>query len=39
VQGTHLKRCVRGESREMNGMNSGNPSGRKTDGNPEPSRR
>jgi hypothetical protein len=33
------KRCLRGESREVDGMNSGNPSGRATDGNPEPSRR
>jgi hypothetical protein len=39
VQGTHRQRCLRGESREVDGMNSGNPSGRATDGNPEPSRR
>jgi hypothetical protein len=39
VQGTHRERCLRGESREVDGMNSGNPSGRTTDGNPEPSRR
>ena len=37
--GDSSKRCLRGESREVDGMNSGNPSGLRTDGNPEPSRR
>ncbi len=27
VQGTHPKRCLRGETREVDGKNSGKPSG------------
>jgi len=27
VQGTHQARCLRGETREVDGMNSGKPSG------------
>ncbi len=41
VQGTHRQWCLRAETREVDGMNSGEPSSlaERAHGNPEPSRR